>query len=460
MSRSKTVYVCTDCGRESARWLGRCPACSAWNTLREQTVSTAPDRPSKNAGPPQLLSAIDADAQQRWRLSLDEFDRVLGGGLVPGSVALIGGEPGIGKSTLLLQVSAMAAGRGLVAYVSGEETCHQVKLRSRRLGIAGDGVYILSESNLDNVIEHLDNLKPGLVVIDSIQSVFISGIDSIPGSISQVRECTLRLVEWAKSNLVPLFITGHVTKDGSLAGPRLLEHMVDTVLYFEGEQSSSYRILRAVKNRFGSTSEVGIFEMKNSGLAEVKNPSSIFLSERQQDSVGSAVTTTLQGSRPLLVEIQALTSPNPFGQARRIANGVDFNRLLLITAVLGRRLGLKLVNQDIIANVIGGIRVNEPAADLSIALAIASSLKDVPVDPDMVIVGEIGLSGEIRAVPFLEKRIEDAARLGFKRAIVPRTGSKHLETSIEVVPVRTVREAVQRGLGKTEVRESAAFETG
>jgi DNA repair protein RadA/Sms len=334
-----------------------------------------------------------------------------------------------------------------VVYVSGEETQHQIKLRARRLGISGERLFLLSENNLEDIISHLDNLKPCLVVVDSIQSVYLPDIDSSSGSVSQVRECTLRLMRWAKASQVPTFITGHVTKDGAIAGPRVLEHIVDSVLYFEGEPFSSYRLLRAVKNRFGSTNEVGIFEMKEKGLVGVDNPSQLFLSQRQENAIGSAVAATLEGSRPLLVVIQALTSQTAFGLPRRTANGVDFGRLLLITAVLSRRMGLRLGNQDIIVNVTGGLKLDEPAADLAIALSIASSFKDAPVDGDMVALGEVGLSGEIRAVPQLERRLAEAARLGFKRCLVPRSGMKNIHVKdIEPVSVGSLREALRVGL--------------
>ena len=424
----------------------------------EHSISAAPAT-TRATGPlavPQELVAIDPTAEARWRVPVGELDRVLGGGLVPGSVTLIGGEPGIGKSTLLLQVAAaLAKERGRVVYVSGEETLSQIKLRARRLGISGEQLFLLSENNLDNITSQLDNLKPTVAVIDSIQSVYAPDVESTPGSISQVRDCTLRLVAWAKANQAPVFITGHVTKEGAIAGPRLLEHMVDTVLYFEGESLSSYRLLRAVKNRFGSVSEIGIFEMRGVGLIEVENPSQIFLSERENEAIGSAVTATLEGSRPLLVVIQALTNPNAFGQVRRTASGVDFNRLLLIAAVLSRHLGLRLGNQDIITNVTGGIKICEPAADLAIALAIASSFRDAPADPEVIAIGEIGLSGEIRAVPQLERRLNEAARLGFRRAIVPYTSAKNIQTKdIELMPVTTLRAAIGKGLGNKRQPET------
>jgi DNA repair protein RadA/Sms len=383
---------------------------------------------------------------------LAEFDRVLGGGVVPGSLVLIGGEPGIGKSTLLLQVSALAAQvRGAVVYVSGEETLHQIKLRSQRLGVKGDKLYLLAETNLEIILSQIEELSPGMVVVDSIQAVYSPELDGAAGSITQVRECTQRLMRWAKLSAVPIFIAGHVTKDGAIAGPRVLEHIVDVVLYLEGEQFSSYRLLRCVKNRYGSTNEVGVFEMKSEGLIEVENPSQVFLSRRQGDVVGSAVVPTLEGSRPLLVEIQALTNPTSFGLPRRTANGVDFGRLLLIVAVLARRVGLKLGNQDVIANVTGGLRVGEPAADLGIALAIASSFRDRGVDPGLVAVGEVGLSGELRAVSQLDRRVSEAARLGFKRCLVPKMGAKVSTKDIQLIPTSTLKEAVGVGLvGKKE----------
>jgi len=382
---------------------------------------------------------------------MTEFNRVLGGGVVSGSLVLIAGDPGIGKSTLLLQVSALVAQtRGKVVYVSGEETLHQIKLRSERLGVKGENLYLLAETNLEVILNQLEELLPSLVVIDSIQTVYLPELEAAPGSISQVRECTLRLMHWAKLSATPIFIAGHVTKDGAIAGPRVLEHIVDVVLYLEGEPFSAYRLLRCVKNRFGSTNEVGVFEMKGEGLVEVENPSQVFLSRRGEEAVGSAVLPTLEGSRPLLVEIQALTNPTSFGLPRRTANGVDFGRLLLITAVLSRRVGLKLGNQDIIANVTGGLKIGEPAADLGIALAIASSFRDMVVDPGLVVAGEVGLSGELRAVSQLDRRVNEAARLGFKRCLVPKVGAKvsPAPKALELIPVSTLREAVGLGLVK------------
>jgi len=448
-SGSRTIFVCQNCGKESLKWLGRCPNCQEWNSFEETVVSTAaPASISAMGNPPQELSRVITGTSDRLPLPLSEFNRVLGGGVVAGSLVLIGGDPGIGKSTILLQVSALAAqAGGKVAYVSGEESLSQIRLRAERLGVSGERLYLLAETDLGAILSHLEQLAPSLVIIDSIQAVSLPELDSAAGSVGQVKECTLRLMHWAKPNAVPVFIAGHVTKDGAIAGPRVLEHIVDVVLYLEGEPFSAYRVLRGVKNRFGSTNEVGVFEMKEQGLVEVDNPSKAFLSQRWREAVGSAVVPTLEGSRPLLVEIQALTTPTSFGLPRRTANGIDFNRLLLITAVLTKRAGLKLGNQDIIANVTGGLKIAEPAADLGIALAIASSARDVAVDPGLVVVGEVGLSGELRAVSQLERRVAEAARLGFERCLVPKTGANIAKPkNIKLVPVSTLREAIKMGL--------------
>jgi DNA repair protein RadA/Sms len=459
-STSRSIYVCQQCGRESLQWLGRCPSCQQWNTFVE-TRAVAPvtskgiSRPVK---PARELSAVTVTAHDRIVLPLNEFNRVLGGGIVPGSLVLVGGEPGIGKSTLLLQVSAMmTAMQNKVVYVSGEETERQVKLRADRLGIGGNDLFLLAETDLDTIISQVEALSPGMVVVDSVQAVSISDMEASPGSISQVRECTSRLMQWTKSSGIPVFVTGHVTKEGAIAGPKTLEHIVDVVLYLEGEQFSAHRLLRCVKNRFGSTNEIGVFEMKEQGLVEVANPSQIFLSQRGTDPVGSVVVPILEGSRPLLVEIQALTNPTSFGQPRRTANGVDFNRLLLIAAVLSKRVGLKLGNQDIMVNVTGGLKIDEPAADLGIALAIASSFRDSPIDPELAVVGEVGLSGELRSVTQLERRVHEAARLGFKRCLIPRSGARTMSVpqGIQTITAATLREAVRVGLlpGKPETED-------
>ena len=459
-SHTRTIFVCQQCGKESLKWLGRCPNCQQWNSFIEKTV-TAPTTPFSSTSPinlPRELSQVILEAADRFPLPLAEVNRVLGGGLVAGSLVLIGGDPGIGKSTLLLQVSALIAqAQDKVLYVSGEETQHQIKLRSERLGIAGEKLYLMAETDLEAILNQIEQLQPSLVVIDSIQAVYLSELETGPGSVTQVRECTLRLMHWAKQNSVPILIAGHVTKDGAIAGPRVLEHIVDVVLYLEGEPFSAYRVLRCVKNRFGSTNEVGVFEMKGQGLIEVDNPSLAFLSQRGDETIGSAVVPTLEGTRPLLVEIQALTNPTSFGLPRRTANGVDFGRLLLLTAVLTRRVGLKLGNQDIITNVTGGIKISEPAADLGIALAIASSFRDMAVDPQLVAVGEVGLGGELRAVSQLDRRVNEAARLGFKRCLVPKVGARiSAIKDIQLIPVSTLREAIGVGLVRGKARFEAA----
>ncbi|MBM3118641.1 MAG: DNA repair protein RadA [Chloroflexi bacterium] len=450
--KSKAVFICQQCGKESPKWLGRCPGCQEWNSFVE-TVVTAPAHTAtwlySEENVPQELSHLTTETSPRLVFPLAELNRVLGGGLVFGSLVLVGGDPGIGKSTLLLQASSAVAEKGdRVVYVSGEESSQQIKLRSERLRIGGDRLYILPETNIEVILGRLSELSPNLVVVDSIQTVYLEEMTGAPGSVTQIRECTLRLMRWAKRAEIPVLITGHVTKDGTIAGPRVLEHIVDVVLYLEGETFSSYRILRSNKNRFGSTNEVGVFEMSGGGLVEVANPSEAFLVSHRDGAVGSAVVPTFEGSRPLLVEIQALTSLASFGPPRRIANGVDFNRLLLIAAVLTRRAGVNLSNQDIITNVIGGLRIGEPAADLGIALAIASSHRDAQVVPGLAVLGEVGLSGELRSVPQLERRIAEAARLGFKRCLIPDALSKLTSSvrSIELVTASTVAEALRSGL--------------
>jgi DNA repair protein RadA/Sms len=449
----KTVFVCQQCGKESLKWLGRCPGCQSWNSLVETSASAS----RSSAGPASAesvaceLSQVSAEHTPRVVLPFGELNRVLGGGIVPGSLILISGDPGIGKSTLLLQVAAMIASQGgKVVYASGEESLHQTKLRADRLSIKGEGLFVLPETDLEVILQRMGEVSPTLGVIDSIQTVHLNDLEGAPGSMSQVRGCTLRLMQWAKPASVPLLIVGHVTKEGSIAGPKILEHIVDVVLYMEGESFSSYRLLRCVKNRFGSTNEVGIFEMKEKGMAEVDNPSEVFLSHRSKGAVGSVVTSTLEGTRPLLVEMQALTSVTSFGLPRRTANGVDLNRLLLIIAVLSRRAGLKLSNQDIIVNAVGGLKTGEPAADLAVALAIASSFRDKEVDRGTVVIGELGLSGEVRGVPQMERRITDAARQGFTRCLGPGVSLKGLNvpTGIEVVAVETLGDALQAALSR------------
>ncbi len=462
-SRFKTVFVCQQCGKENPKWLGHCPDCQAWNSFVETKVASSriSSRPHTGRSKPQELSQVEKVHFPRFQLGFTEVNRVLGGGLVPGSLVLVGGEPGIGKSTLLLQISAMMADNSeTVAYISGEESVSQVKLRSERLGIGGKGILFLSEPDLTAVLECLEGLSPGLAIIDSIQTMYLDDVAGMPGSISQVRECTWRLERWAKENNVPLLIAGHVTKEGAIAGPGTLEHIVDVVLYFEGERFSSYRVLRSEKNRFGSTNEVGIFEMGDRGLLEVDNPSEVFLSAYRDQTMGSVAVPTLEGNRPLLVEIQALTTSNSFSPPRRIANGVDFNRLVLIAAVLVKRAGIKLYNQDIIVNVTGGLRVNEPAIDLGIALAIASSFRDARPISGLVALGEVGLNGELRGVSQVERRVAEAIRLGFKCCLMPRLKAKPVldSSDIQLIQAGSVAEALRMGLTREGGREIARGE--
>lgn len=395
---------------------------------------------------PQRLGEIEGDSTERLPLAIDEFARVLGGGVIPGSVVLVGGDPGIGKSTLMLQVALSMAENEAVLYVSGEESERQIKARALRLlqgaDVPGD-LFLLMETNLEAILVHIETLSPRLVVIDSIQTIYLSEITSSSGSVAQVRECASRLHALAKSSNVATFLIGHVTKEGAIAGPKVLEHIVDTVLYLEGDSFHAYRLLRSVKNRFGATTEVGVFEMRSKGMIEVANPSEVFLAERMVNAPGSAIAVTMEGTRPLLVEVQGLTSTTSFGHARRTANGVDFNRLLLTIAVLSRRVGLRLADQDVFVNVVGGLRVHEPAADLAVAAAIASSVRDLPIAADVALIGEIGLSGELRAVSQLESRLREAAKLGFQRVLVPKRVRKDERTpkGLELLPVRSVREA-------------------
>jgi len=450
--RARAIYVCQQCGAQSLKWVGRCPDCGDWNSMVD-TVESRESSPPSSVMPhskPLRLADVSAEGFQRIQVPIAEFSRVLGGGIVPGSVVLIAGDPGIGKSTLLLQVSAQVSETlGKVLYVSGEESAPQIKSRAQRLGIPAERLFLLTETDVDLIIDHIHQLEPELVVVDSIQTIYASELSSSAGNISQVRESASRLTSVAKGEGVPVFIVGHVTKEGAIAGPRVLEHMVDTVLYLEGERFHAYRLLRSVKNRFGSTDEVGVFEMSGQGMLEVTNPSEAFLSERSEGT-GSAIAVTMEGTRPLLVEIQALTSTTSFGLPRRTANGVDFNRLLLLVAVLSKRVGLRLHDQDVFVNVVGGLRISEPAADLSVALAIASSYRDVPVAHDLAIMGEIGLSGELRSISQARKRLNEAARLGFKRCLLPRSVrlSKDRPPDLEVVRARTLREALDVALSR------------
>ncbi|OQY21183.1 MAG: DNA repair protein RadA, partial [Anaerolineaceae bacterium 4572_32.1] len=425
-SRTKTVYLCQECGSSQLKWMGRCPDCGEWNTLVETIVERDRRAPHSSQmslsgaeSKPQRLADVGTDNMERITLPMPEFSRVLGGGVVRGSLVLIGGDPGIGKSTLLLQVASLLTQKGDVLYVSGEESAQQIKMRSQRLGIESNSLYLLTETNLDVISAHIQQLKPHVVVVDSIQTVYIEDLNSAAGSVSQVRESASQLMRLAKSQGVSIFLVGHVTKTGSIAGPRVLEHIVDTVLYLEGDRFHTYRLLRSVKNRFGPTSEVGVFEMAQQGMKEVANPSEAFLAERWPNAAGSAIAVTMEGTRPLLVEIQALSSATSFRLPRRTANGIDLNRLLLLVAVLSKRVGLQLSDQDVFANVVGGLRIAEPAADLALATAVASSFQNIPVAADMVVVGEIGLSGELRMVGQVERRLNEASKLGFRRCLMP-----------------------------------------
>jgi DNA repair protein RadA/Sms len=451
MGKSKTKFVCQDCGTESPKWLGKCPGCNAWNTFVEETetvVKTAGVAVPGLAGTkerPQSITKIVSSQEPRIDAGSGELNRVLGGGLVPGSLILVGGDPGIGKSTLLLQTSHHLARAGQrVLYVTGEESARQIKMRAERLGAEAESLFVLCETNTDHIFEALDEVRPDILVVDSIQTVYQPGVASAPGSVSQVRECTGLFMRIAKQRGVATLLVGHVTKEGAIAGPRLLEHMVDTVLYFEGERHNTYRMLRAVKNRFGSTNEIGIFEMIENGLTEVKNPSELFLSERPLGVAGSTVVASMEGTRPVLVELQALVSSTNFPSPRRMATGVDYNRLNLIIAVLEKRVGMHLQTQDAYLNVAGGVKLDEPAADLGIAVALASSFRDRPTRQEDVVFGEIGLTGEVRGVSRVDQRVNEALKLGFKRVIVPDKSMKQWTPprGIEVVPVGTVRDAL------------------
>lgn len=458
-TKSQTKYTCQQCGAESTKWLGRCLDCGAWNSYVE---TAAPQTPAKGglrigysagnrAVEPASLAEVRPIQHRRIHTGFEEFDRVLGDGIVPGSLVLIGGEPGIGKSTLLLQLSGkIAEQHGPVLYVSAEESAEQVKMRADRLGISSDRLYLLAEIDIDVILDTAVQLKPSLVIVDSIQTIATSEVSSVPGSVSQVRECTMRLMQIAKSQHLPIFIIGHVTKEGTVAGPRALEHIVDAVLYLEGERYHTYRLLRGVKNRFGATNEIGVFEMQGDGLQEVQNPSAIFLAERGANSSGSAVVVSMEGTRPLLVEVQALASTTSFGMPRCTATGVDHNRLLMLMAVLTKRVGLALGNQDVYVNVVGGFTLDEPAVDLGIALAIASSYRERPIAAETALIGEVGLSGELRPVSRTGLRIQEASKLGFRQCIIPQSGkieeAASKNTKMNMIRVRTLAEALEAGL--------------
>ncbi|MDR7482961.1 MAG: DNA repair protein RadA [Armatimonadota bacterium] len=441
----RTRFVCQACGHTSAKWLGRCPGCGEWNTLAEEVVRAAGrgTRPPA-AAEPVSVAAVDLVQEARTPSGLAEFDRVLGGGVVAGSVVLVGGDPGVGKSTLLTLIAhRLTRADRPVLYVTAEESARQTRLRAERLGALAPELLLLAETDLDAIAETVRRVRPAALIVDSIQTVYRGDVASAPGSVAQVRECAASLVRLAKDEGIATFLVGHVTKEGALAGPRVLEHLVDTVLYFEGDRHHAYRVLRATKNRFGPTNEIGVFEMTAAGLREVPNPSAAFLAERPAGTPGSAVVCAIEGTRPVLVEVQALVTPTHFGMPRRTASGVDYNRLLLLLAVLERRAGLRLGDQDVYASIAGGLTVEEPAADLGIALAVASSLRDRPVDPQTVVVGEVGLGGEIRGVPQLVRRVAEAARLGFGRVVVPAQAVQEIPAGVEVVAVRDLSGALR-----------------
>jgi DNA repair protein RadA/Sms len=466
MPRSKeqqrTVFLCQECGYESSRWMVFCPSpgCGSAGPLAEAAI--APPGPSSRhpwagaaAEPLRELSQLDPDEQRRIPLPSAELNRVLGGGIVPGSVSLLAGAPGVGKSTLLLQIARYISSTGQpVLYASGEESPHQIKLRSQRLGIPGQAIFLLSETDVTRILARLEECRPALAIVDSIQTLFTREAASGPGSVAQVRECGLQLLRWAKQRSVPLLIAGHMTKDGSLAGPRVLEHMVDTVMYLEGEDLNSYRILRSGKNRFGPTTEVGVFEMTGQGLVEVPDPSQALLAQRCRQAVGAALVPVLEGTRPLLLEVQALTSPSYAPVPRRVANGVDYNRLLMLTAVASRRAALDVAGQDVIVSIAGGFKVTEPAVDLGLVMAIASSLHNRPIDSRWVVLGEVGLSGELRNVPQVERRLQEASRLGLTRCILPEAARRDVARSpdLELIFAGTVRDALKIVLGPHRVR--------
>jgi len=446
--KNKALFRCENCGYESRKWLGKCPDCGQWDSLVEKVVVSAPSGRKQTACRPLPLSSTGGSEQKRMISRISELDRVLGGGLVPGSMVLIGGDPGIGKSTLILQLlGALAADGRQVLYVTGEESARQVAMRGRRLGIEGNDILLATETCVESIITMAAELSPALLAVDSIQTMFTEEVASAPGSVTQVRESTALLVNLAKSTDLPILLVGHVTKEGSIAGPRVLEHMVDTVLYFEGDRGQPFRILRTVKNRFGSTNEIGVFEMKESGLAEVKNPSALFLAERPVNVPGSVVMPSIEGTRPILVEVQALVSPSNLGTGRRTAIGADPQRLALLTAVLEKKLGLTLFDHDIFLNIAGGIRIDEPALDLGVVVALLSSFFEKTVDPTTAVCGEVGLAGEIRAVGQIEMRIQEANRLGFTTFLLPMSSYRRLEKidkhSMRVIGVATIQSLVE-----------------
>ena len=447
--KNKTVFVCNECGYESGKWLGKCPACNSWNTFFEQKVVESKNKAgaiAKEKTKPQKLNTYEAKETIRTSTGFDELDRVLGGGLVKGSLILLGGEPGIGKSTLILQICNKVKGEGKVLYVSGEESAEQIKLRADRLGINNEDILFLGETDIDIVNEAIVEVNPKLVIIDSIQTMYSDELTAAAGSVSQVREITSQVMRICKSRNITTIIIGHVTKEGNIAGPRVLEHMVDTVLYLEGERYFSYRILRGVKNRFGSTNEIGMFEMREEGMCEITNPSDVLISEREDNPAGSCIVACMEGTRPMLVELQALTTQSVFGFPKRTANGIDFNRLAILIAVIEKKTGLSLGSQDVYVNVVGGLRLNEPSVDLGIIMVVSSIYKNKPISKDCVIIGEVGLTGEVRRVNMIEKRIKEAEKLGFKKCIIPESNKKLLKDKfkLDIICVKDVQEALRK----------------
>ena len=450
MAKTKTVYFCTQCGNETPKWQGRCPACGAWNSLEEHIEKPAAPGRAKSAPvgmsqTPKKLQEVDTGSEIRFSSGMGELDRVLGGGAVAGSLVLVGGAPGIGKSTLLLQICNQLCRERSVLYVSGEESERQLKLRAQRLGVAPDNLYILSETRLSDVLEAVETTGPDILIVDSVQTLYNEENESSPGSISQVKDCTISMMQLSKSRGITVFVVGHINKDGAIAGPKVLEHMVDCVLYFEGDPNSSYRLLRAAKNRFGSTNEIGVFEMGDCGLIEVPNPSQMLLEGRPEGASGTCVACVMEGTRPILAEVQALVSKTTFNVPRRTADGFDFNRAALLLAVAEKRAGMKLNIFDAYINVIGGLRLDEPGADLPVILAVASSYRDAVIPDDLVAIGEVGLTGEIRSVSHMNQRLGEVARLGFKKVIIPRGGAEKLEipAGLTVYRVRNLREAIE-----------------
>ena len=454
MAKAKTVFYCTNCGNETPRWQGKCPACGAWNTIEEHIEKPSAGSVKTKAAPvgqskrPQRLQEISSEGETRFSTGMGELDRVLGGGAVAGSLVLVSGAPGIGKSTLLLQICNSLCADRSVLYVSGEESERQLKLRAERLGVAPESLYVLSETRLSDILEAAAETQPDILIVDSIQTLYNEENDSSPGSVSQVKDCTMSMMQLSKSNGITVFVVGHINKDGNIAGPKVLEHMVDCVLYFEGDPNSSYRLLRAAKNRFGSTNEIGVFEMQDSGLTEVPNPSQMLLEGRPEGASGTCVSCVMEGTRPVLAEVQALVAKTMLNVPRRVSDGFDFNRAVLMLAVMEKRAGMKMSMFDAYVNVIGGLRLDEPGADLPVVLALASSYRDQCIPDDLVAVGEVGMTGEIRSVSHMNQRLAEISRLGFKKCMIPRGGSEKLEIpgGLTVYRVRNIREAIEAAL--------------